>query len=252
MQSAILLFVIALVANFFSAVAGGGAGLLQLPILIFLGLPFAAALATHKVATVALGLGASIKHIKAGNFDKKRSLLVLGVGLPCVFIGAMSSVVIPDHISNILLGLLTIGLGLYSIFSPSLGQLNNLKPLSPKVVLIGSAVLAAIGFVNGAFSSGSGLFVTLWLVRYFGFDYKSAVAHTLVWVGIAWNFTGALSLGWLGQIYWAWIIPLALGSFVGGYLGASMADTMGNRFVKRSFEVVTLITGIALIAKTLA
>jgi uncharacterized membrane protein YfcA len=52
------LFVAALVANLLSALAGGGAGLVQLPVLILLGLPFPVALATHKVASVALGLGA--------------------------------------------------------------------------------------------------------------------------------------------------------------------------------------------------
>ena len=46
---------IAVVANALSAFAGGGAGLVQLPALILLGLPFASALATHKLASVVLG-----------------------------------------------------------------------------------------------------------------------------------------------------------------------------------------------------
>jgi uncharacterized membrane protein YfcA len=49
----LLLFLVSLVANLFSAFSGGGAGLIQLPVLIFLGLPFTVALATHKVASVA-------------------------------------------------------------------------------------------------------------------------------------------------------------------------------------------------------
>ena len=48
----VLIFAISLVANVFSALSGGGAGLIQLPVLIFLGLPFGIALATHKVATI--------------------------------------------------------------------------------------------------------------------------------------------------------------------------------------------------------
>ena len=55
----IALLGIAIGANALSALAGGGAGLVQLPALILLGLPFSMALATHKVASVALGLGAS-------------------------------------------------------------------------------------------------------------------------------------------------------------------------------------------------
>ncbi|MFM7037654.1 MAG: sulfite exporter TauE/SafE family protein, partial [Planctomycetaceae bacterium] len=48
------LFAAALVANLLSALAGGGAGLVQLPVLILLGLSFPLALATHKLASVAL------------------------------------------------------------------------------------------------------------------------------------------------------------------------------------------------------
>ncbi|MDH5778123.1 MAG: sulfite exporter TauE/SafE family protein, partial [Gammaproteobacteria bacterium] len=58
----VLLFIISLIANAFSAFVGGGAGLLQLPALIFLGLAFSVALATHKLATVALGIGATLRH----------------------------------------------------------------------------------------------------------------------------------------------------------------------------------------------
>ncbi|WP_304941562.1 hypothetical protein [Marinobacterium rhizophilum] len=42
------LFVLSLLANGLSALAGGGAGLLQLPVLLFLGLSFSVALATHE------------------------------------------------------------------------------------------------------------------------------------------------------------------------------------------------------------
>ena len=48
-----ILFLASFIANWFSALSGGGAGLIQFPMLIFLGLPFGVALATHKVASVA-------------------------------------------------------------------------------------------------------------------------------------------------------------------------------------------------------
>jgi len=51
----IILLLVSLVANTFSAFSGGGAGLIQFPVLLFLGLSFGVALATHKVASVALG-----------------------------------------------------------------------------------------------------------------------------------------------------------------------------------------------------
>ena len=51
MSEQFLLLIISYIANTFSAFAGGGAGLIQLPILIFLGLSFSVALATHKIAS---------------------------------------------------------------------------------------------------------------------------------------------------------------------------------------------------------
>ena len=56
----ISIFLISLLSNMFSAFSGGGAGLLQLPALILFGVPYYQALASHKLATVALGLGGSL------------------------------------------------------------------------------------------------------------------------------------------------------------------------------------------------
>ena len=59
------LFFISLISNLFSAFSGGGAGVIQLPaILLIFNLPFVVALASHKIATVALGLGASLRFLK--------------------------------------------------------------------------------------------------------------------------------------------------------------------------------------------
>ena len=71
------LAVIAVIANALSAFAGGGAGLVQLPALILLGLPFASALATHKVASVALGVGAAGRHWRASSLNRSLSGLIL-------------------------------------------------------------------------------------------------------------------------------------------------------------------------------
>ena len=50
----IYIFLISFFSNTFSAISGGGAGLLQLPVLILSGVPYYQALASHKLATVAL------------------------------------------------------------------------------------------------------------------------------------------------------------------------------------------------------
>ena len=236
-----------MLANLFSAFAGGGAGLLQLPALIFLGLPFAVALATHKIASVALGLGATLRHLREGRLERRYVLFILGSGLPGVFLGASLILQVPGRYAEIALGLLTVGLGLYSVLKGELGLTEQPRHRSGRGLWVGGAVLFGIGVLNGSLTSGTGLFVTLWLVRWFGADYRQAVAYTLVLVGIFWNGAGAITLGIIGEVKWTWLPVLLLGSLIGGYLGAHLAILKGNRWIKRAFETVTLLVGIKLI-----
>ena len=75
--SQIFLGIISIFSNFISALSGGGAGLIQLPAILLFGLPFPKALATHKVPSVALGIGASIRHFKEDNITLRTSLLII-------------------------------------------------------------------------------------------------------------------------------------------------------------------------------
>lgn len=244
----ILLFVISLVANIFSAFAGGGAGLIQFPALIFLGLSFGVALATHKIASVALGVGATIRNLREDALERRFALFILATGLPGVILGASLILKLPDRPAEIALGILTTGLGIYSVFKPSLGQIHLASHRDLQGYMIGGMMLFFLGILNGSLTSGTGLFVTIWLVRWFGLDYRHAVAYTLILVGMFWNGAGAVTLGLLGNIQWSWLPALLLGSLFGGYIGAHLAIVKGNRWIKRVYEVITILVGIKLIA----
>jgi len=243
----IVLFFISFIANVFSAFAGGGAGLLQLPLLIFLGLPFSVALATHKLATVALGIGATSRHFREGSLDWRFSLLILSSGLPGVILGAIVIVHVPERPAELALGILTMLLGLYSVLHKDLGQKERYLAQNWLHQLVGLVVLFLIGILNGSLTSGTGLFVTLWLVRWFRLDYKQAVAYTLVLVGLFWNGAGAITLGLQTPIRWDWVPILLVASMLGGYVGAHYAIAAGNRRIKQVYELITLLVGMKLI-----
>jgi hypothetical protein len=247
MDNQLLLFVISFLANMFSAFAGGGAGLIQLPALLFLGLPFPVALGTHKLASVALGVGATLRHARERRIDLKFSLFILVTGIPGVVIGAHIILGIADRTAEIALGWLTMSLGLYSWLNPALGQQSIRINRNTAGYCVGGIVLFLIGVLNGSLTSGTGLFVTLWLVRWFGLEYKRAVAYTLILVGLFWNGTGALTLGMLSEIHWDWLPALLLGSLLGGYAGAHLSIVKGNRWIKRVYELITVLIGLKLI-----
>jgi len=243
----LVLFLVSLVANTFSAFSGGGAGLIQFPVLIFLGLTFSVALATHKLASVALGLGAVIRYSSVSHLERQFIVTMLLAGIPGVVLGGRLILDVPEHLSILALGILTGCLGFYSIFKPTLGQDYSEKHRNRRGHIVGGAILFLLGILNGSLTSGTGLFVTLWLIAWFGMDYQRAVAYTLILVGLFWNGTGAITLGLLTEIHWPWLPALLLGSLLGGYLGSHLAIKHGNRWIKRSFEVVTLLISFKLI-----
>ena len=247
MAEFLLLFFIALVANMFSALAGGGAGLLQFPVLLFMGLPYPVALATHKVASVALGLGATSRHLQNGSLNGRFAAFILACGLPGVVIGALLVQGLNEAAARAALGVLMLALSLYSFFSPQLGRVSQARNRSPAGYAVGGAGLFIIGVLNGSLTAGTGLFCTMLLVRWFGLDYKRATAYTLVLVGVFWNGIGALTLGFGGNIQWSWLPPLIAGALIGGYAGAHLAIANGNALIKRSYEVITLLVGLKLV-----
>ena len=242
-----ILFIVSLIANMFSAFSGGGAGLFQLPVILFLGLSFSSALATHKVASVALGIGATFRHMRSSHLERRFSVYILLAGLPGVVLGAMLILGVSDRAAELSLGILTLGLGVYSHFKKTLGLHYAPRNRQRNGMLIGAVGLFLIGALNGSLTSGTGLFVTLWLVGWFGLDYKRAVAYTLVLVGLFWNGLGALTLGLQTSIKWEWLPALLLGSLIGGYYGAHMSIMADNKWIKRVFELLAVLIGVKLI-----
>ncbi|MDI3325715.1 sulfite exporter TauE/SafE family protein [Pontibacterium granulatum] len=248
----LLLFTLSLFANGLSAMAGGGAGLLQLPVLLFLGLSFPVALATHKIASVALGIGATLRHLREGSLDYRFCGYILAWGLPGVVLGAYVILQLPEAWTILALGILTTGLGVYSFSKKQLGMEYQPRNREGNGLMAGGAALFLIGFLNGSLTSGTGLFVTLWLVFWFGFDYKRAVTYVLILVGLFWNSSGALTVALQQPPQWDWLPALLVGAVIGSYTGAHLAISRGNKLVKRAFETLTVMVGIKLIGDGLA
>ncbi|CAH7273291.1 putative membrane transporter protein [Vibrio chagasii] len=246
--NSLALFFGSLIANTLASLSGGGAGLLQFPLLIFLGLPFSVALATHKIASVALGLGAAYTHVKGGTLSWKICIYLIIVGSIGVVVGANIVLMIPDAMAQKLLGAMILALGVYSRLKKQLGQEEQLKNRDMKGWIVGGIGLALIGIINGSLTAGSGLLVTLFLVRWFGFTYKQAVALTMICVDLFWNGIGGIAIVQAGApIYWVWLPILLLSSFIGGSLGAVLANRSSNQLVKTAFEILTFAVGIKLL-----
>lgn len=242
------LFLGSLSANTLASLSGGGAGLLQFPLLIFFGLPFSVALATHKIASVALGLGAAYAHIKNKSFSIGVAVYLICVGSIGVVIGANIVLLIPEDLAQKMLGAMILALGIYSRLKTQLGQEEVQSHRDLLGWCIGGIGLMLIGVINGSLTAGSGLLVTLFLVRWFGYSYKQAVALTMLCVGLFWNGIGGIAVAQAGApIYWPWLPVLLLGSFLGGSFGAYLTTRYSNKVIKTCFEILTFAVGVKLL-----
>ena len=245
------IFLISFFSNTFSAISGGGAGLLQLPALILSGIPYYQALASHKFATVALGVGGSLRNFKSLRNDINVAWLILIFGLPGVIIGTSIVKFISEKYLYLFLGIFSILLAFYSFLKSDLGlsSVNNKINIFRKTRFL--IFIFLIGILNGSISSGTGLLVTILLIRTFGMDFLRAISMTFFTVGIFWNLTGAISLSKIGSVPSNILILLILGSFSGGYLGAHLSKLKGNLLIKNFFTIVCLFVGISLSVKSI-
>ena len=247
----ITIFLISFFSNTFSAISGGGAGLFQLPALILSGVPYYQALASHKLATVALGIGGSLRNYKSLGNDIYIAVQILIFGLPGVIFGASLVEFISEQYLYLTLGVFSILLAFYSFIRSDLGltSVNNNLNLTHKIRFL--IFIFFIGILNGSISSGTGLLVTILLIKTFGIDFLRAISLTFFTVGIFWNFTGAIFLSKIGSVPLNIYLLLIVGSFIGGYLGAHLSKLKGNKLIKKTFTSVCLFIGISLLFKSI-
>ncbi len=156
----VVLFFVAILAGFIDSLAGGG-GLLTVPALMAAGMPPAQALATNKLQACGGSLSATLYFVrrKVVNLaDQKLNILM-------TFIGSTAGALLVQHVqSDILkqiLPLLVIGIGLYFLLMPKLGEADRQRRLYglPFALVAGGSV----GFYDG-FSAPAPVRFTPWLL----------------------------------------------------------------------------------------
>ncbi len=247
----IYILLISIISNTFSAISGGGAGLLQLPALILSGIPYYQSLASHKLATVALGIGGSLRNFKSLGNDISIAWQILIFGSPGVILGSSIVEYISEKYLYLTLGIISIFLAFYSFLKPDFGlsSENNKLFLVHKIRFL--IFIFLIGILNGSISSGTGLLVTILLIKTFQMDFLRAISLTFFTVGIFWNFIGAVFLTKIGSVPLNVLVLLIIGSFTGGYFGAHLSKLNGNILIKKTFTTVCLLVGISLLIKSI-
>ncbi|SDI24055.1 hypothetical protein SAMN05216588_113114 [Pseudomonas flavescens] len=232
----LLLVLVAFIAGFIDAIAGGG-GLLTIPALLSTGMPPHLVLGTNKLcATFGSGAaGYTFYRRKRFSPDKWRNAII------GTTIGAIGGAVLvhwmPAEWLNQMLPVVVFACGLYLLFGkmPS-APLDADVPIARKRQWPQSL---ALGFYDGVAGPGTGAFWTVSTLLLYPLDLvrASGVARSMNFISNACALVVFIAMG---QV--AWILGLCMGGALmgGAFIGARTAIGGGSKFIRPVFILVVL------------
>jgi len=239
----LVLALVALMAGFFDAIAGGG-GLITLPVLFIAGIEPLAAIATNKFQAASATVSATFAFARKGMIDWKRSRLMAFMAFFGGALGALSVSFVPKALLQACVPILLIVVAAYFAFSPKPDDQTRKARISTSVFCMTAAPV--IGFYDGVFGPGVGSFFMLACVILLGQHLLQAVCNSKL-LNAACNL-GALSVFSLsGAIIWPLAITMALAAFAGAQLGARCAVHFGPRLIKPLLVCVCCIVATKLL-----
>ncbi|MGG3451750.1 TSUP family transporter [Domibacillus aminovorans] len=234
----IILIFFGFVAAFIDSVVGGG-GLITLPALLFTGLNPAAAVATNKLVGTMGSLTSTLMFYRSGNLDFT-SLYKL---FPLVFIGSMVGawtvhLMNPEVLKPLMLVMLA-AVTIYTIFKKDWGSISTYKKLSIRHLIIFMFLIFTIGFYDGFLGPGTGSFL-MFAFLMIGLDFIKAAGNAK-FLNFGSNIAALLIFMNLGQVNYAYGLPMAIAGIAGAMCGSKFAIKRGSGYVRALFITVTFL-----------
>lgn len=235
--------IVSLATTTLSGIAGGGAGFIMTPLLIFLGLTPAQAVSTGKFAGLSVTVG-SLYGYKAQKVNNKKQVamvmaiaFVIGLLAP-IFIKSLDSEVYRTVIGVLVLLMVPI------LKFKRLG-VDSFEPTKVQKFLGWLALTIALA-IQAVFSGGLGVLVVIVLISLLGLDSITAQI-TKRWSQVLLNVVIVLGIIGSGLVIWKVVAIGLVTSFIGGRFGAVLALKKGNEFVMNVFIILMLLSGIGLL-----
>ncbi len=239
----VALFLVALVAGFVDAVAGGG-GMIALPALLYTGISPLQALATNKLQGSFGTFASTLNFIRHGHIDLKDMLPAVFLTFVGATTGTLAVQLLSPDFLKLFMPLALIGIVLFFAVQPKLGENDRHKRIS---IWAFSALFGfTLGFYDGFFGPGTGSFFTLAFVMLLGFNLVKATAHTKL-LNFTSNITALCFFIHGGHVVWALGLLMAIGQFTGGTLGSHMTIRHGARLIRPLIIIMSFAMALKLL-----
>ncbi len=221
-------------AGYIDAVAGGG-GMLNLPALLFAGVPPVSALAVSKMSAIAGTVLAVVKYTLSRKVHWKT---VTVAALPCLlasYLGGKAALLLSASVLAWAI-LACIPIALMIVLRDPVESDDTEIVDTPKTLM----AITPIGFYDGILGPGTGTYMTIAVKKILKFNLLKATA-TIKPLNLLSNIGAAIAFILAGKVIWAIAIPMVIASSLGGWLGGHSAIKGGDAFIRRLL-IVVLVT----------
>ena len=234
-----LLIVVGVIAGFLNVLAGGGS-LLTVPVMVFMGMPGPVANGTNRIAILAQNLSAITAFFKKGFSDFKLSVSLAACAVPGAVVGALLGVQLHGIWFNRILALVMVGVMLVMYFDKGGSSTSQDRQPSREQLVRGHILMVGVGFWGGFIQIGVGFIIMPVLNRVMGLDLVRTNMHKVFIIAV---YTVAALAVFASQvpIMWAAGAALAVGTSIGGYLGAHFSVKRGEKLIRRVLNLVLIL-----------
>lgn len=232
----LMLTAVATVAGFIDAIAGGG-GLLTIPAMLLANIPPVLTLGTNKLQAASGALTASITMIKKGVVSPSKMKLAIAGAFIGSVLGTIAVQMSPPDMLEKLIPFLIAAIGIYTLFAPSLGEVEAEPRVSESTWQ--RVVAPLIGFYDGYVGPGTGMFFALGNVALRGRQIIAATGAAKV-LNLSTNIASLIFFIIGGNVLWKVGLAMMVGQTIGAYAGSHMVVKGGSKIIRPVIVLVCL------------
>lgn len=229
-----------ILVGFINTLAGGGS-IISLSLLMFFGLPANVANGTNRLAILFQGLSSLSVFRKSKMLDLHQGYWYFIPAILGSIIGAFIAVDLDKEVIRKAIGLVMLLMAFFVIKDPGIWLKDRpelRQKRSPRLMVV---IFFIIGLYGGFVQVGVGYLLLAALVLGSGYDLVKANALKILVTFVYTPFAFAIFI-WHNHVDWIYGLALAVGTFIGGWIAATLAIKKGAGFVRWVLIAIILLT----------
>jgi len=223
-------------SGWINVIAGGGS-LLTVPVMVFMGLPGPVSNGTNRIAIISQSIAAVASFRSKGFSDFRLSATLAAAASIGAFFGAEVGVNLDGVWFN-----RTVAAVMIAVMILMATGRDKTKPApnassKAKNLALGHVLMIGAGFWGGLIQIGVGFLLMPILYRVMGLDLVRVNMHK-VFIALVFTTVAFFVFASKVEIVWEAGAALAIGTAIGGWMGARAAIQKGEKFIKRALIIV--------------